>query len=95
MAAVVWSVTFFSKTSKRFLINKITPVFIALEDVKSDHVQDGSSKLANNNGNQNELKANDDVKAVETGMYSLIERLFSCVCHKYSNLIFVEFSNIT
>ena len=63
MAAVVWSVTFFSKTSKRFLI---TPVFIALEDVKSDHVQDGSSKLANNNGNQNELKANKDVKAIET-----------------------------
>ena len=35
-------------------------------NLESDHVQDGSSKLANNDGNQNELKANKDVKAIET-----------------------------
>ena len=27
--------------------------------------------------------------------YDLIERLLSCVCHKYSDLIFVDFFNIT
>ena len=67
---------------------------ISLANIRSDHVQDGSSKLANSDGNQNELKSNEDVQAIETGMYNLIERLISCVCHKYSNLIFVEFLNI-
>ena len=40
-------------------------------DIESD-VQDGSSKLANSDGNQNELKANEDVKAIETGIILLI-----------------------
>ena len=65
----------------------------SIANIESD-VQDGSSKLANSDGNQNELKSNEDVQAIETGMYNLIERLISCVCHKYSNLIFVEFLNI-
>ena len=38
----------------------------SLANIGSDHVQDGSSVLANSDGNQNELKANKDVKAIET-----------------------------
>ena len=50
---------------------------ISLANIRSDHVQDGSSKLANSDGNQNELKANEDVKAIETGMYDRINRPLS------------------
>ena len=42
-------------------------------NIRSDHVQDGSSKLANSDGMQNELKANEDVKAIETGIILLID----------------------
>ena len=42
-------------------------------NIRSDHVQDGSSKLANSDGKQNELKANEDVKAIETGIILLID----------------------
>ena len=67
----------------------------SLANIGSDHVEDESSKLANNDGNQNELTANEDVKAIETGMYNRIDTPLSCVCHKYSDWIFVEFLNIT
>ena len=40
----------------------------SIANIESDQVQDGISKLANSNGNQNELKSNEDVKAVETGI---------------------------
>ena len=40
----------------------------SLANIESDHVHDGSSKLANSDGNQNDLNANEDVKAVETGI---------------------------
>ena len=46
----------------------------SLANIGSDHVQDGSSVLANSDGNQNELKANKDVKAVETGIILLIDQ---------------------
>ena len=45
----------------------------SLANIGSDHVQDGSSKLANSDGNQNELKANEDVKTIETGIILLID----------------------
>ena len=45
----------------------------SLANIGSDHVEDESSKLANSDGNQNELTANEDVKALETGMYNLID----------------------
>ena len=49
----------------------------SLANIRSDHVQDGSSKLANSDGNQNELKANEDVKAIETGMYDRIHSAYT------------------
>ena len=45
----------------------------SIANIESDQVQDGISKLANSNGNQNELKSNEDVKAVETGIILLID----------------------
>ena len=45
----------------------------SLANIGGDHVQDGSSKLANSDGNQNELKANEEVKAIETGIILLID----------------------
>ena len=47
----------------------------SLANIGSDHVQDGSSKLANSDGNQNELKANEDVKTIETGIILLIDHV--------------------
>ena len=47
----------------------------SLANIGNDYVQDGSSKLANNVGNQNELKSNKDVKAIETGIYNLIDQV--------------------
>ena len=52
----------------------------SLANIESD-VQDGGSKLANTDGNQNELKSNEDVKAIETGIILMI------VCTKKGLLI--------
>ena len=49
----------------------------SLANIGSDHVQDGSSKLANSDGNQNEFKGNEDLTSIETGMYNRIDMCMS------------------
>ena len=52
----------------------------SLANIGSDDVEDGSSKLANSDGNQDELKANADVKAiVETGIILLIDQVTTVI----------------
>ena len=52
----------------------------SLADIESDDVEDGSSKLANSDGNQDELKTNADVKAiVETGIILLIDQVATVI----------------
>ena len=52
----------------------------SLANIGSDVVEDGSSKLKNSDGNQDQLKKTADVKAiVETGIILLIDRPSSTV----------------
>ena len=52
----------------------------SLANIGSDDVEDGSSKLANSDGNQDELKTNADVKAiVETGIILLIDQVATVI----------------
>ena len=53
----------------------------SLANIGSDHVQDGSSKVANNDGNQNE---NEDVKAIETGIILLVDQVKWDSTQRYS-----------
>ena len=53
---------------------------ISLANIRSDHVQDGSSKLANSDRNQNELKANEDLTSIETGTYLFYVHIIVLIC---------------